>query len=69
MVLEIGLLLGGLALHLVLVIKQGISDPPVPGRRVDPRTEDSSRNSCADELDGLEPELPTAAGYCRGRDR
>jgi len=33
-----GLLLGLLALHLWLVLKRGISAPPVPGKIVDPRT-------------------------------
>ena len=33
-----GLLLGTLALHLWLVLKRGISAPPVPGEKVDPRT-------------------------------
>jgi ubiquinol-cytochrome c reductase cytochrome b subunit len=33
-----GLLLTFLAVHLWLVLKRGISTPPVPGRKVDPRT-------------------------------
>ena len=33
-----GLLLGLLALHLWLVLKRGISAPPVPGKTVDPKT-------------------------------
>ncbi len=33
-----GLLLGLLALHLYLVLKRGVSAPPVPGEIVDPRT-------------------------------
>jgi len=33
-----GLLLALLALHLWLVLKRGISAPPVPGKKVDPRT-------------------------------
>src|SRR5271166_5132249 len=33
-----GLLLALLALHLWLVLKRGISEPPVPGKIVDPRT-------------------------------
>ena len=32
-----GLLLGVLALHLWLVLKRGISAPPVPGKTVDPQ--------------------------------
>jgi len=33
-----GLLLTFLAVHLWLVLKRGISEPPVPGKIVDPRT-------------------------------
>ena len=33
-----GLLLAFLAVHLWLVLKRGISAPPVPGKIVDPRT-------------------------------
>lgn len=33
-----GLLLGALAVHLYLVVKQGVSEPPVPGKLTDPAT-------------------------------
>jgi ubiquinol-cytochrome c reductase cytochrome b subunit len=36
-----GLLLAVLGLHLWLVLKKGISEPPVPGRLVDPKTYDA----------------------------
>jgi ubiquinol-cytochrome c reductase cytochrome b subunit len=36
------LLLGFLAIHLWLVIKKGISAPPVPGQTVDPKTYDAA---------------------------
>ncbi len=36
-----GLLLGSLGLHMWLVVKQGVSAPPLPGEIVDPRTYDS----------------------------
>src|SRR3984885_6365524 len=35
-----GVLLAALALHLWLVLKQGVSAPPVPGEKVDPATYD-----------------------------
>ncbi len=36
-----GLLILLLALHLWLVVKQGVSEPPVPGQKVDPRSYDA----------------------------
>jgi ubiquinol-cytochrome c reductase cytochrome b subunit len=36
-----GLLLALVAVHLWLILKRGISEPPVPGRAVDPRTYDA----------------------------
>ena len=36
-----GLLILLLALHLWLVVKQGVSEPPVPGQKVDPKTYDT----------------------------
>lgn len=35
-----GLLIGSLAVHLYLVLRKGISEPPVPGKLVDPATYD-----------------------------
>jgi len=51
-----GLLLGALGVHLYLVVKRGVSEPPVAGKPVDPATYDAEYHK---ELAAGEPFFPT----------